>query len=462
VATTTDPLGHSTSYVHDAAGLLRSKTDARNVTLGYAYDLAGRLVSIAGPDGSITTTYDSAGRRTAMTDMVGTTNYGYDTAGRLASVATRFATVSYTYDDAGNRASMTAGGKTTSYTYDPTNLLSSVSRLDIGTFGFTYNADGQPLTLTRPNGVTSTTAYDGVGRPASLTYKNASGTTLAAYAYTYDASGNRTSATDSAGTESYSFDTVGRLIGVSYPDGTSIAFGYDAAGNRTSLTSGSTTTSYTYDDASELTSAGSTHYTYDPAGNRTSAGSASFTYDDFGYLASATSGAATIAYQTNGDGLRVSATADGKTATYTWDEASALPELLSDGTTGYLSGSATVLAETSASSTSYPLADALGSVRSLTDGSGSVSSSVSYDVFGSVRNSSGSIGSLGYTGALSDASGLTYLQARSLDSSTGTLTSRDPMTPGAPGITGFNLYAYAGQNPSPTGTPADASPAGTR
>jgi len=58
------------------------------------------------------------------------------------------------------------------------------------------------------------------------------------------------------------------------------------------------------------------------------------------------------------------------------------------------------------------------------------------------------VGSLGYTGALSDSSGLVYLQARSLDPASGTFTSRDPLTPGGPGITGFNPYAYAGQNPT--------------
>ena len=42
------------------------------------------------------------------------------------------------------------------YTYDTANRLASVSRPDIGTFGFTYNPDGQLLTITRPNGVTST------------------------------------------------------------------------------------------------------------------------------------------------------------------------------------------------------------------------------------------------------------------------------------------------------------------
>jgi RHS repeat-associated protein len=125
-----------------------------------------------------------------------------------------------------------------------------------------------------------------------------------------------------------------------------------------------------------------------------------------------------------------------------------LPALLSDGTTGYLSADAELLAETDASSSAYPIADALGSVRAQTDSGGSLTASAAYDVYGAVRSTSGSIGSLGYTGALTDPSSLVYLQARSLDPLSGTFTSRDPVTPGGPGITGFNPYAYAGQNPA--------------
>jgi RHS repeat-associated protein len=157
--------------------------------------------------------------------------------------------------------------------------------------------------------------------------------------------------------------------------------------------------------------------------------------------------------------LRVRATSAGSTSTYTWDAAAALPSLLSDGTSGYLSADATLLAETSASANAYPLTDALGSVRAQTDGTGTVTASASYDVFGSVRSSTGSVGSLGYTGALSDGSGLTYLQARELDPSSGTFTSRDPLTPGGSGVTGYNAYAYAGQNPT---TYTDPSGRGTR
>ena len=448
VATATDPLRHVTSYVHDAAGLLKSSTDARGITTSYTYDAAERLASITTPAGSIATTYDTAGRRTTMTDTVGHTTYGYDTAGRLASVAGPGANVAYTYDAAGNRSSMTAAGRTATYTYDPDNRLATVSRPDLGTFGFAYDADGSLTTLTRPNGVSSTNTFNAAGRLSGLTYKNAGGTTIAAYSYGLDAAGNRTSATTAGvGTENYTLDPVGRLTGVTYADGTSVTFGYDAAGNRTSMTAGGSTTAYTYDAAGELKSAGSTNYSYDPAGNRIAAGSASYTYDDFGNLASATSGATTIAYQTNGDGLRVAATAGGSTSTYNWDEAAGLPSLLGDGTNSYLSADTTLLAETGSSANAFPLTDALGSVRAQTDGTGAVTVSASYGVDGTVQSGSSSVGSLGYTGGLTDSSGLVYLQARSLDPTSGTFTARDPMTPGGPGITGFNPYAYAGQNP---------------
>jgi len=214
------------------------------------------------------------------------------------------------------------------------------------------------------------------------------------------------------------------------------------------MTSGGSTTAYSYDAAGQLKTAGSTSYAYDPAGNRISAGTSSFTYDDFGNLASATAGATTIAYRTNGSGLRVSATGGGVTTTYSWDAAAALPALLSDGTNSYLSADSTLLAETSSSANAYPLTDAQGSVRAQTDSAGSLTASATYGVSGDVRSSAGSIGSLGYTGALTDSSGLVYLNARSLDPTTGTFTSRDPMTPGGSGVTGFNPYAYAGQNPT--------------
>jgi YD repeat-containing protein len=39
-----------------------------------------------------------------------------------------------------------------------------------------------------------------------------------------------------AGTDAYTYDSLGRLTGVTYADGSSISYTYDAAGNRTAIT----------------------------------------------------------------------------------------------------------------------------------------------------------------------------------------------------------------------------------
>lgn len=40
----------------------------------------------------------------------------------------------------------------------------------------------------------------------------------------------------SAGTDTYTYDSLGRLVSVTYSDGSSITYAYDSAGNRTTVT----------------------------------------------------------------------------------------------------------------------------------------------------------------------------------------------------------------------------------
>jgi RHS repeat-associated protein len=144
---------------------------------------------------------------------------------------------------------------------------------------------------------------------------------------------------------------------------------------------------------------------------------------------------------------------DGVPASYLVDGQGGLPTLVDDGSKAYLHADG-VLGEIGGG-TRYALGDALGSVRGLADESGSLVGTASYEAFGAPRTSSGASSLFGFTGEPADATGLVYLRARTLDPATGRFLSADTVIPNAPGTTGYNPYAYAGNDPTtwtdPTG-----------
>ena len=56
--------------------------------------------------------------------------------------------------------------------------------------------------------------------------------------------------------------------------------------------------------------------------------------------------------------------------------------------------------------------------------------------------------SFGFAGEQLDTTGLLHLRARQYNPSVGRFTTVDPVQPGAPGTTGYNLYTYAANNPT--------------
>jgi RHS repeat-associated protein len=450
----TDPLGRQTTWGYNAAGDPTSRTDARAIQTNYGYDAARRQTSVTYPGGSVGSTYNGAGERTQMTDPTGQTTYTYDAAGRVTAVSSPRGQITYTYDSAGRRASMTLpGNRTVTYDYNARGLLASLTDWQGRITTFDYDSDGNRTKIIRPNGVESTYAYDSVGRVTSITHtKGAS--TLLSFSYTYDDAGRRTSVTTPQGTESYTYDELGRLTQVSYPGGPTVSYTYDAAGNRKTETRGGSTTNYDYDAAGQLITVGNKTYTYDANGNLIQAGSDSFTWDYDNRLITASVGTHSGSYVHDGDGVRTRATVDGNQANYLVDTQDGLPTLVDDGSKAYLHTDG-VLSEIGTSTATQLLGDALGSVRGIADTNGNVVGSRDYEAFGSPRTTSGATSLFGFTGEPTDATGLVYLRARSLDPATGRFLSVDSMTPNAPGTQGYNLYAYAANNPAtwadPTG-----------
>jgi RHS repeat-associated protein len=454
----TDPLNRQTTWAYNAAGYLTSRTDARGIQTSYGYDAASRQTSVAYPGGSVGYAYNAAAEQTEMTDPTGQTTYTHDSAGRVTAVSSPRGQIGYTYDSAGRRASMTLpGNRTVTYDYNARGLLASLTDWQGRVTTFDYDADGNRTKITRPNGVESTYAYDSAGHVTSITHKKGA-TTLLSFAYTYDDAGRRTSVATPEGTESYTYDALGRLTQVSYPGGQTVSYTYDGAGNRKTETRGGSTTNYDYDAAGQLVTVGNKTYTHDANGNLTAAGSDSFTWDYDNRLTTASVGTHTASYAYDGDGVRTRATVDGNQASYLVDTQDGFPTLVDDGSKAYLHADG-VLSEVGSTGATQLLGDALGSVRGLTDANGALVGSRSYEAFGT-RTSSGTASIFGFTGEPTDATGLVYLRARSLDPSTGRVLSADPVEPNAPGTQGYNLYSYVANNPTtwtdPTGHYAQA------
>ncbi len=168
VSTSTDASGHIASYQYDIGDRLTQVTDPRGLVTGYTYDGFGQLWKQVSPDtGTTAFTYDAYGRRSSMTRADGVlTTYGYDSLNRLTSIS--------------------AGGQTQNATYD--NCTNGVGRLcrasdANGTTSYSYTPDGQIA-----------------GRGFSI-----GGTTYAL---------------------GYSYDSIGRVASVVYPDGNSVAYSY--------------------------------------------------------------------------------------------------------------------------------------------------------------------------------------------------------------------------------------------
>jgi YD repeat-containing protein len=127
-------------------------------TLGttYAFDELNRLVETTRSDGSATKIiYNALGQRDATLDPLGRRiAYGYDEQGRL----------SLTHPD----------GVSTSTTYDPTGRITAATDERGNTTTFTYDANGRTVGLKDPRGDTTTFAYDAIGRRTRIVHPDGS------------------------------------------------------------------------------------------------------------------------------------------------------------------------------------------------------------------------------------------------------------------------------------------------
>ncbi|MGQ5524150.1 DUF6531 domain-containing protein [Chitinimonas sp. PSY-7] len=218
----TDRLGTATQYQSDATRRLTTQRVAaagkpEALTADYEWHPTLRLPTKITEGGLRTDlTYDPKGNLTnkvvtALSNNSSETwRWGYDPQNRLTESTDPAGLVSrYTYDATGNLATAT----------DPAGLVTRYTQ---------YNADGLPLSITRPNGGVITLTYDQRGR---LLSQSDGGLTTT---YTYSPTGLLSTVTTPDGNQlTYTYDDARRLTGVRDKLGNSVRYVLNPAGNRT-------------------------------------------------------------------------------------------------------------------------------------------------------------------------------------------------------------------------------------
>ena len=290
---TSDPQGTVyTVTTYDADGRKATVTNPYRTTgdptygvTSYVYDGIGRTCVVVPPDGTasgpvcpttqpsndVFTTY--AGNTTTVTDQqLKSRTSQTDGLGRLTNAwedpnGLNYQTV-YTYDALDDLLTVAqSSSRNRTFVYDSLKHLTSSTNPEAGTVTYAYDADSNVITKADARNITITYSYDVLNRMTGRTYSNGD----PSVGYTYDQStcigtspcynvGRRTSMTDAGGSESFSYDKMGRewgeqrttnsvtkatsytynldgsLASLTYPSGRTITYAYNAAEQPTSAT----------------------------------------------------------------------------------------------------------------------------------------------------------------------------------------------------------------------------------
>jgi len=322
----------TTQFTYDDAGNVATRTDSRGVTATYTYDALNRLTAVQYPTAGndIGYVYDTAsplcqagetfaiGRLSWMTDASGRTDYCYNRFGEIVRKVQQANGISlairYSYTAGGRLASLTyPDGTVADYVRDTQGRIAEIGVTppsglrEVLLTGVTYLPFGPSTGWRYGNGRTLVRNFDQDYRPIGI----ADSKQDLKLGFGYDPVGDLVDLASGGQQIKLQYDALGRLT--HFKDGPSGAtidqYTYDATGNRTSFSNAAGTVPYGYPaDSHRLVSVGGEPRTYDAMGNTTSIGGADreFVYDERGRMAQVKrNGAVAQDYRYNAKGEQV-------------------------------------------------------------------------------------------------------------------------------------------------------------
>ncbi|TVP81333.1 MAG: RHS repeat protein [Puniceicoccaceae bacterium] len=460
----TDPAGEETGFLYDNNGNQTQLTDRRGKVYTFAYDDANRLTASSTPTGKTTlmTYFDNNLVKTIEEPSTQTTTFTYNARNLVASKADPTGTITYGYDDSGLLETVTEGSDSIIRIYDERGRVKTYTNADGDTLQYRYNGNGHLTRITYPD-----------DREVS---------------YTYNARNLLETVTDwSDRVTTYHYDQLGRLTGITRPNGTSSAierdaadqilfiresanshlfsllrFDYDLAGQITSRFHAPIpdasfvhpTFAGTYDDDNRLLTVNSNTVVHDDDGNMTSgaitatSGIIPLTYNSRNQLTSADG----VSYTYDSEGHRRTMTDASGTTRFVIDANANMSRLLvrhnPDGSETYFVYGLGLLYEADeADNTKTYHFDQVGSTIARTDDAGEVIGRAEYSPYGLVTMQTGDMDTPflynGQWGIQTDANGLLNMRARYYSPYLMRFINADPI--GFSG--GQNWFSYVGGDP---------------
>jgi len=263
--------GDSVKYTYSARDVLVSMTNARGQAREFEYDAAGRLTRWTDPDGSVAYTYDPNGNVLTVKDAKGTISRQYDKLNRVTQYTdTQGNTLKYAFDAVGNLITLTyPDGKQVHYEYDAADQLITVTDWANRVTRYDYDKNGRLISIVRPNGTQQTRVYDVAGQ---LTQQKdvviKTGKVISQVDFSYDAAGNIIEEKTSPEADpeinlEMTYAKANRLA--SYDDET---VQLDADGNLIQGPLSGEMANFVFDSQNRLIQAGETTYHYDAENQR--------------------------------------------------------------------------------------------------------------------------------------------------------------------------------------------------